>query len=86
MSATEPRLDHVGWFIATMHSLVGHDTTAAFCGQPPGDRSACVICAYERQPTAARKRAVIEALAPPAERTYTGSGSGAGQPSTSESQ
>jgi len=43
-------MDTIGWFIATLHNLVGHDTAAAFLGQPTGDKSACVICQYEQYP------------------------------------
>jgi hypothetical protein len=43
-------LDTIGWFIATLHSQLGHDKAAAVIGQPPGDKTACVICQYERYP------------------------------------
>ena len=55
-------MDAIGWMIANLHSLLGHDKAAAVLGQPPGDKTACLICAYERDPTPARKQAVIEAL------------------------
>ena len=42
--------DTIGWFIATLHSQLGHDKAAAVIGQPPGDKSACVICQYEQYP------------------------------------
>jgi len=57
-------MDAIGWFIATTHQLLGHDKTAAVIGQPPGDKSQCLICAYERHPTEERRQAVITALAP----------------------
>jgi hypothetical protein len=57
-------MDSTGWFIATTHGLLGHDTTAAILGQPPGDRTRCVLCTYERQPTIAHRAAVITALTP----------------------
>ena len=43
-------MDTIGWYVATMHSLLGHDKTAAFIGQPPGDKDTCLICQYERYP------------------------------------
>ena len=55
-------MDKIGWFIATMHQMVGHDTAAAFIGFPPGDRSACVMCQYEANPSAERRQAVIDAI------------------------
>lgn len=57
-------MDPIGWFIASLHSLLGHDKAAAVMGVPPGDKTACVICAYEREPTPEGKAAVCEALAP----------------------
>lgn len=59
-------LDTIGWFTATTHQLLGHDKTAAVLGQPPGDRSQCVICAYEREPTEDRRQAVTRAIGRPA--------------------
>ena len=59
-----PGLDPIGWCIANLHSLLGHDKAAAVLSQDPGDKSACLICAYERNPTPAAKRAVYRALAP----------------------
>jgi hypothetical protein len=59
-------LDTIGWFIATLHGQLGHDKGAAVLGQPPGDRSQCVICAWERNPTPDRKQAVINAIGRPA--------------------
>ena len=32
--------DTIGWFIATLHSQLGHDKAAAVIGQPPGDGAA----------------------------------------------
>ncbi len=57
-------MDTIGWYIATLHSILGHDTAARVIGEPPGDRSECVICRYDRHPTAANRAAVEEALAP----------------------
>lgn len=58
-------LDPIGWFIATTHSLLGHDKTAALLGQPPGDKGDCLICAYERRPTPESRQAVIDAIGRP---------------------
>jgi hypothetical protein len=60
-------MDRIGWYIATLHSMLGHAKTAQFIGQPeePGDRELCIICAYERQPTPARRQAVIDAIGSP---------------------
>ncbi len=57
-------MDTIGWFIATTHQLLGHDKLAALIGQPTGDKAACVICQYEDRPSAERRQAVIDALAP----------------------
>jgi hypothetical protein len=57
-------MDGLGWHIATAHHLLGHDKAAAVLGVDPGDKSACLICAYEREPTDENKRAVEAALAP----------------------
>ena len=57
-------MDTIGWYVATMHSLIGHDKTAAFIGQPSGDKDACLICQYERSPDERKRQAVINALAP----------------------
>jgi hypothetical protein len=62
----EPGLDHIGWYIAISHSLLGHDKTAALIGADPGDKRACLICQYEHDPTPERKRAVIGAIGRPA--------------------
>jgi hypothetical protein len=58
-------MDAIGWYIATMHQLLGHDQAAAALGVPPGDRSVCVLCAYEAGPTPERRAAVLAALAKP---------------------
>jgi hypothetical protein len=53
-------VDTIGWFIATLHQLIGHDKTAAVIGEPAGDKSACVICRFERGEET--REAVIEAI------------------------
>lgn len=57
---TTKKLDTVGWYIATMHQLLGHDKTAAFLGQPPYNANTCVLCQYEKGE--ATKAEVIERL------------------------
>lgn len=59
-------MDSVGWFIATIHKLLGHDKAAAIVGHPEdsGRQAECIICAYERNPTPENRRAVEEALKP----------------------
>lgn len=41
-------LDTVGWYIATLHQLLGHNTTATYLGQAPYNPRTCVLCLYER--------------------------------------
>lgn len=55
-------MDSIGLFIANLHGLIGHDKTAAFIGQPSGDRDNCVLCQYERRPDRESRLAVIQAL------------------------
>jgi hypothetical protein len=57
-------MDPIGWFIATLHQMLGHGKAAAVLGVPAGDKAACIICQYERSPSEAGRRAVIAALAP----------------------
>lgn len=64
-------MDHAGWFVATLHSTIGHEATAAFLRQPVGDKDACLICAYERQPSDVSRQAVIRALAAAGEGTQS---------------
>ena len=56
-------MDTIGWFIATLHGLLGHDQAAAFMGVPAGEKSECVLCEYERRPDDLKRQAVIRALA-----------------------
>jgi len=55
-------MDTIGWFIATSHSLLGHDKTAMLIGQPIGDRAGCLLCQYEADPCPERKQAVISVI------------------------
>jgi hypothetical protein len=60
----QPLMDAIGLFIVTLHQLLSHDTAAAFLGQPAGNRSACMLCQYELNPSDRRRQAIIHALAP----------------------
>ena len=57
-------MDPIGWCIANLHQLLGHDKAAAVLGVPVGDKTHCIICYYEHFPTPENKQAVIEALTP----------------------
>jgi hypothetical protein len=57
-------VDPIGWFIGTLHQLIGHDAAAAVIEAAPGDKTDCLMCQYERDPTDERRRAVTRALAP----------------------
>lgn len=41
------QLDTVGWYIVTLHQLLGHRAAAAVLGEPQGDVRQCVLCRYE---------------------------------------
>lgn len=55
-------MDVIGWYIATLHDLLGHDKAAACLGVPPGDREACLLCKHSAAPTEENRRAVVEAI------------------------
>jgi len=57
-------VDPIGWCIANLHQLLGHDKAAAVLGVPVGDKRHCIICHYEHFATPENKQAVIEALTP----------------------
>jgi hypothetical protein len=57
-------MDTIGWAIAMLHNLIGHDKAAAALGVPAGDKRACLICQYERNPAGQARQAVITALSP----------------------
>lgn len=59
-------MDPVGRTIAQLHTMLGHDRTAAFLGQEPGDKDQCVLCRYERYPTDENRAAVVAAIGRPA--------------------
>lgn len=41
------QLDTIGWYIATLHQLLGHRKAAAILGQPIGPAERCVLCLFE---------------------------------------
>ena len=41
-------MDTIGWFIATLHQMLGHDKAATFLGEPPLDKRMCILCIYEK--------------------------------------
>lgn len=41
-------VDPIGAFLGNLHAIIGHDATAAFIGQPAGDKSACKLCQFEQ--------------------------------------
>jgi hypothetical protein len=53
-------MDTIGWFIATLHQLLGHHKCAAFLGEHPLDPGLCILCQYEKGE--ATKAEVIERL------------------------
>ena len=55
-------MDPIGAFIATAHQLLGHDVAAAFIGSQSGDKTACLLCQYEKDPTGERRQAVVDAI------------------------
>jgi hypothetical protein len=57
-------MDPIGWCIANLHQLLGHDKAAAVLGVPVGDKQQCIICYYEHFPTEENRQAVLTALAP----------------------
>src|SRR5215471_12859596 len=55
-------MDSIGWCIANLHQLLGHDKTAIVLGVPAGNKAACLICQYEAEPTDIRRVAVERAM------------------------
>jgi hypothetical protein len=41
-------MDTVGWYICTLHQMLGHRTAARILGEPVGDMAQCVLCRYEK--------------------------------------
>lgn len=66
-------MDMISWYIATLHSLLGHDKAAIVLGVESGDSAACVLCIWEHDPTPERRQAVQAAMAthsPDPDRPY----------------
>jgi hypothetical protein len=42
------QMDTVGWYIATLHQMLGHDKTAAALGEAPYNKNTCILCLYEK--------------------------------------
>lgn len=64
-------MDSVGWMIANLHRMLGHDKAAAVLGVDPwpfGREVACMLCTYEADPTPENK-AAAEAATGPKEET-----------------
>jgi hypothetical protein len=42
-------MDTVGWYIATLHQILGHRTAARVLGQEviEGEQADCILCRYE---------------------------------------
>jgi hypothetical protein len=55
-------MDPIGRFIATAHQILGHDVTAAVIGAEGWDKALCLLCEYEKDPTAERRQAVVDAI------------------------
>jgi hypothetical protein len=64
MRMVTPKLDTIGWFIATTHQLLGHDKAASVIGVPPGNSTECAICRYEKTHSEEDRIAVLVALSP----------------------
>ena len=41
-------LDSFGWFIWTMHQLLGHQKASVAIGVDPGDEEECTLCLFDR--------------------------------------
>jgi len=57
-------MDVIGWFMATLHQMLGHVKAAQALGVPPGDPRDCLMCRFEADPTEENKAAVQAALRP----------------------
>ena len=53
-------MDTIGWYLATLHQLVGHDKARQIVNGIDGDPKFCILCQYEKG--AASKADVIEAI------------------------
>ena len=43
-------MDTVGWFIATLHQMLGHRAAGVYLGMPyeEGEERDCLLCKYEK--------------------------------------
>lgn len=43
-------MDPIGWYIATLHQMLGHRAAASFIGEPvtEGEQADCILCRFER--------------------------------------
>lgn len=55
-------MDTIGWFIATLHQIMGHDKAAAVLGQAPYNKNMCILCQYERGDAGITKQMVIDRI------------------------
>jgi hypothetical protein len=58
-------MDAIGWFLATIHGLLGHQGASRYLGITPGDPRHCSLCQYERDPSPTNRRKVFSALTAP---------------------
>jgi len=54
------QLDAIGWYIATLHQMLGHQKAAAVIGEDGGDPTQCILCQYDKGE--ATKDEVIERI------------------------
>lgn len=54
------KLDTAGWFICTLHQMLGHEKARIVIGGEPGDPAQCILCQYEKGEV--EKAAVYERL------------------------
>ena len=53
-------LDRFGYFVLTLHDLMGHVATARYLGQDIGDESQCIACRYSNGDKGVTKQMVID--------------------------
>jgi hypothetical protein len=43
-------MDTIGWYLATLHQMLGHRAAAAVLGQPvqEGEQADCILCKFEK--------------------------------------
>ena len=55
-------MDVIGWYIGTLHQLLGHDKASVVLGVPAGDKSQCSLCRFEANPTPQNRQVVVDAI------------------------